>query len=47
MIFKVVPPRGRTTESYADLFHTDPSICEEELTPEVLEEIGRRGSFWG
>lgn len=40
MIFKMVPKR-RTTESYASMFHTDPSICTEELTPEVLEEIGR------
>jgi hypothetical protein len=41
MIFKVAPKHGRTTESYADMFHTDPAICIEELTPEVLEEIGR------
>ena len=26
---------------YADHFHTDPSLTEEKLTPEVLEEIGR------
>jgi hypothetical protein len=26
---------------YAEMYHTDPSICDEELTPEVLEEIGK------
>jgi hypothetical protein len=26
---------------YAEMFHTDPSICTEELTPEVLVEIGK------
>jgi hypothetical protein len=27
--------------TYAERFYTDPSITDEELTPEVLEEIGR------
>jgi hypothetical protein len=27
--------------TYAERYYTDPSICDEELTPEVLEEIGR------
>lgn len=40
MIFKVAPKHGRTTESYGSMFHTDPSICDEELTPEVLEKLG-------
>lgn len=26
---------------YAEHFHTDPSITDEELTPAVLEELGR------
>ena len=30
-----------TETSYATMFHTDPSICDEELTPEVIEEIGK------
>jgi hypothetical protein len=30
-----------TTTSFATMFHTDPTITDEELTPAVMEEIGK------